>query len=262
MTRAVSARDGRASGDRSADTWVSALQTYYANSERPLTILLFLLPMLILYEVGTLYFASDWVRQSEVRVLAFTLMRHFMELFGATGRYLPPLAVAGILIASHIARRDRWELQVSTASAMAVESALLALPLLALGSVLRHYLPLYATDPGVRSGFVLALGAGIYEELVFRLIAFTLLNILLIDLLKIKKLPAFIFIVTSTAITFAAYHYWSPQSAPFRWSDFVFRTASGMYFGGLFIFRGFGITAGAHASYDIYYFALRALTGS
>jgi hypothetical protein len=258
MTRALPARGNRATA-ASSHPWLRALQSYYANSELPLTILLFLLPMLILYEVGTFYFASDWARHCETRVLAFTLMRQFMQLFGATGPYLPPLAVAGILLVSHIARRDRWELQIGTSAGMLLESALLALPLLALSSLLRQFLPLYAAEPSSRSGFVLALGAGIYEELVFRLIAFTLLNILLIDLLRIRKLPAYLLIILVSSVLFAAYHYWSPQSAPFRWSDFVFRTASGIYFGTLFIIRGFGVTAGSHVAYDLYYFALRAL---
>ena len=38
---------------------------------------------------------------------------------------------------------------------------------------------------------------------------------------------------------------------PFTWPKFIFRTLAGVYFAGLFTFRGFGITAGTHAFYDI-----------
>ncbi|MGE5608913.1 MAG: CPBP family intramembrane glutamic endopeptidase [Bacillota bacterium] len=262
MSRPTSARSTRAGGEgsRGSSPLLRALQGYFAASELPLTVLVFLLPLLVLYEVGTRYFAIDWIRQAETRVLAFTMMREFMEMFGANGRYLPSLAVVGILLTWHIARKDSWQLQVGTAMGMVVESALLGLPLLALSNLLRHYLPLYVAGNATR-GFVLAIGAGIYEELVFRLVAFTLLNILLIDLLRIQKGPAYLLIVLSSAFLFAAYHYWSPQSAPFRLSDFVFRTVAGVYFGALFMARGFGVTAGSHVAYDMYYFALRAMAG-
>jgi hypothetical protein len=225
----------------------------------PLTVLVFLTPMIVLYEVGTRLYASDWTRRTEIRVLAFNLIRQFMELFGATGRYLPPLVVIGVLLTWHVARRDRWQLHVGTAMSMYIESALLAIPLLAICRLVGHFVPLYTGGNGIRGGVVLALGAGIYEELVFRLAAFTLLNILLVDLLRIDRRSAVLLIVLSSSILFSAYHYWSPQSAPFRWSDCIFRTVSGVYFGALFIIRGFGISAGCHAIYDIYYFTFYAL---
>ena len=105
------------------------------------------------------------------------------------------------------------------------------------------------------------MGAGIYEELVFRLIAFTLFNILFVDMLRMEKKAAYLLIVVGSSIIFSLYHYWSPQSAPFRWSDCIFRTVCGVYFGVLFVIRGFGVTAGAHAAYDIYFFTARALLG-
>jgi membrane protease YdiL (CAAX protease family) len=250
---------GRASRAGSSASIFSALQKYFQQSELPLTSLSFLLPMIVLYEIGTYYFASDWARHTETRVLAFNLLRQFLAMFGATGRYLPCFAVCFILLSWHIARHDRWQIQVGTNFLMCIESALLALPILAIGSIIGRYLPLYAPGHSWKGGLVLSLGAGIYEELVFRLIAFTLLNILLVDMLKIEKKWAYLLIVVGSSILFALYHYWSPQSAPFRWSDCIFRTICGAYFGVLFLSRGFGITAGTHAVYDIYFFTARAL---
>ncbi len=256
MSRQATGRGTRASANTG---FLSALQNYFHQSELPFVCLTFLLPLIVLYEIGTHYFASDWARHTETRVLAFNLLRQFMAMFGATGRYLPCFAVLFILLTWHIARRDPWQLQVGANFLMCIESALLALPVLALGNIISHYLPLYSAAGSFRSGLVLALGAGIYEELVFRLIAFTLLNILLIDILRIEKRWAYLLIVVSSSIIFSSYHYWSPQSAPFRWSDCIFRTLSGAYFGILFIMRGFGVTAGTHAVYDIYFFTFRAL---
>jgi hypothetical protein len=247
------------SGPESSSNLVRPLQDYFWSSELPLTGLLFLLPMLVFYEVGTHYYTSDWARQTETRVLAFTMTRRFMELFGASGRYLPSLAVVGILLAWHLARRDRWRIRFGVAFGMMIESALLAFPLLALSHVVGQYLPLCAPDAPWQGGVVFAIGAGVYEELVFRLAAFTILNIILIDLLRLEKLPAYLLILIISSVLFASYHYWSPLSSPFRWSDYIFRAAAGIYFGALFMARGFGITAGCHAAYDIYYFVFRAV---
>ncbi len=261
MTRAASVRAGRrgSGGKSTRQATIRTLHDYFARSSLPLTVLLFLLPMVILYEVGTIYFAYDWQRHIETRVLAFNLMRQFLQLCGATGRYLPGMAVVGILLAWHIARKDPWKLQFGTAAGMVVESALLGLPLLALSNILGYCLPLYAPVDRLEGGIVLALGAGVYEELVFRLMAFTFLNMLLVDLLRIERRQAYLLIVVATSLLFASYHYWSLNSAGFRWSDFIFRTLSGVYFAGLFMTRGFGITAGSHAAYDVYFFALRTM---
>jgi Type II CAAX prenyl endopeptidase Rce1-like len=222
---------------------------YFKRSEQPLTILLFLLPMLALYEIGTQRLATDLARQTQTRILAFAMLHQFMEFFGAYGQYLPALAVAGILMAWH----------AGTAMTMAVESILLAAPVLLISRSVERLLPLFQVAQGWHGGMVLAIGAGIYEELVFRLMGFTLLNIVLVDLLRINKRVAMGLMLVITSLLFAAYHHWSVQAPPFQWSDFAFRTASGLYFGILFLARGFGITAGVHAAYDIYYFLVPVL---
>jgi len=224
------------------------LLDYYKDSQKPLPSLLFLLPLIILYELGTYFFASDPLHHTETRIIAFNLLRDFFRLFGATGQYLPALAVIGILLAWHIAHRDPWTVDLPLLFGMAIESALLAIPIVFLSALPTHRLPLIAAT-NWRSLLVLSVGAGIYEELVFRLIALTLLNLLLVDVLKVRKLASNLLIVFIPALLFSLYHYLGSDS--FTWQSFIFRTLAGIYFGILFTFRGFGITAGAHASYDL-----------
>src|SRR3954447_11223374 len=68
--------------------------SYFRRSELPLTSLAFLLPLMILYELGTRAFTFDPVHQTEQRIIAFNLMQRFFLLFGATGRYMPAVAVS------------------------------------------------------------------------------------------------------------------------------------------------------------------------
>jgi membrane protease YdiL (CAAX protease family) len=84
-----------------------------------------------------------------------------------------------------------------------------------------------------------------------------LLSFVFIDLMGMKRGWAGLLMVVSSSLLFSLYHYLGHEQFDLR--TFAFRTAAGAYFGAVFIFRGFGITAGAHAAYDIYIVALRAL---
>jgi membrane protease YdiL (CAAX protease family) len=264
VSRAASARVTRVarvgSGENDPPTTENAARAlpegYFARSELPLASLALLLPLLVLYEVGTRHFASNAFAGTEHRIIAFKLMQDFFHLFGATGRYLPALAIVGILLAWHIARNDPWRVKPGTLAGMTVEGVFLGLPLLAMGILGLRYLAAGSASDW-RGMIVLSIGAGIYEELVFRLIAFTLLHLLLVDLLDVPKFWAGLVTVLAASLLFSLYHYLSDE--PFLWRVFAFRTFAGVYFGVVFMFRGFGITACSHASYDVCVVALKAL---
>src|SRR5476651_476153 len=74
---------------------------YFEQSSLPLTSRLFLAPLIIVYEVGTRWYASDPVSHVEQRIIAFNLMQKFFSWFGATGQYMPAAAVVAILLACH-----------------------------------------------------------------------------------------------------------------------------------------------------------------
>jgi len=229
---------------------------YFQRSELPLTSLAFILPLLVLYEVGTRLLATNPAHQPEQRIIAFNLMQQFFALWGATGKYLPALAVVGILLSWHIARGDGWQIDPRHLIGMLVESVIVAVPLIGLGFVAARYLPLAGWDRATANMLVLSIGAGIYEELVFRLIAFTVLSFLLVDLLGINRRWSFMLIVVLSSLAFALYHYLGHEA--FQWRSFAFRTAAGVYFGAVFSLRGFGITAGSHAAYDVLVVGLRS----
>ncbi len=247
MSRAPGIRSsGASTGDHGSTDRDAPPLGYLQKSQAPLTCLVFLLPMLILYEVGTRYFVTQ-------PVLAFDNILQFFQWFGAGGRYLPAMAVPAILLAWHIARKDEWELDFGTAACMVLESIVWCLPLFALDALSKSYIPLQAG--GQPAGewpemIVLSVGAGIYEELVFRLAAFTVLSILLVDLLRMHRGWSIPLMVVLSALLFAKYHY-QEGGEQFLWQTFAFRTGAGIYFGALFFRRGFGVTCGSHAAYDI-----------
>ena len=67
--------------------------------------------------------------------------------------------------------------------------------------------------------FVLCLGAGVYEELLFRLAGFTLLSALFIDLFKMPHKRAVLLMVLISALLFSEYHYPSANSQS-EWNSY------------------------------------------
>ncbi|HEY7115204.1 MAG TPA: CPBP family intramembrane glutamic endopeptidase [Tepidisphaeraceae bacterium] len=242
---------------RSRNKSTSALRRYLEGSRTPLTSLLFVLPLLVLHEVGVQYYATLPGRVVAYRVAAFDLMVRLFHSCGASGQYLPALAVVAVLLSWHVARGDRWVVNTPLLPAMLVECLLLATPLLAVYFLFSWPTSVFMPGGDWKSMAALYLGAGVYEELVFRLAAFSVLSFLLIDLARIPRSWGVPAVVLTAAALFAGYHIWGQTGYPFQ--GLVFVALRGVYYGTIFVERGFGITAGVHTAYDLMLLALREM---
>jgi hypothetical protein len=61
-----------------------------------------------------------------------------------------------------------------------------------------------------------------------------------------------IFATAFGALIFSAFHYVGPYGDRLELPSFIFRTIAGVLFSGLYLLRGFGITAWTHALYDVF----------
>jgi membrane protease YdiL (CAAX protease family) len=98
---------------------------------------------------------------------------------------------------------------------------------------------------------MVSLGAGIYEELLFRVILVSALILMATKVLGWSRTGASIFAVIVGALIFSAFHYIGPYGDRFSLTSFTFRAVAGLLFSGLYVLRGFGITAWTHALYDV-----------
>ncbi|HEX6314852.1 MAG TPA: CPBP family glutamic-type intramembrane protease, partial [Gemmatimonadaceae bacterium] len=105
--------------------------------------------------------------------------------------------------------------------------------------------------------FMVSLGAGVYEELVFRVLLVSGLLLVGRTLLGMGKGAATALAVIAGALIFSAFHYIGPYGDPLEMPSFVFRSVAGLAFSGLYVTRGFGITAWTHALYDVFLLAAR-----
>ncbi len=253
---------------------------YWHRTQRPLQALFFLLPMILLYELGTLIYATDHVQGVTRYIYARSLLRDFFQWLGVTGYYLPGLIVVAVLGGLHLVERDPWRIEPRLYVMMWLESAVLALPLFVLALLLFRQPALRlmaqswidaltgtqfisasnaaaATQDGWQARLVFSIGAGIYEELLFRLIAIALLHMIFVDVLALPKNVGATAAVVVSALAFALYHF--SENNPFTWAKCAFYTGAGVYFAVVYVLRGFGIVAGTHAMYDVIVVLLQTL---
>jgi len=286
-----------------------AQDSYFERTSRPIYAIVFLLPFIVFYELGTILINTDVLNKTQVRVVAFVWLQSFLDEYVGLGSRLawiaPPLVVVVILIALQLASRKRWDFGLRDIWPMAVECILLAVPLIVLSLFLNSPVEpqgdIGRFDSSVRriqiesvpscssatasslssavmetvnggvntvrnstignksllANIVTGIGAGIYEELIFRLILICVLMLLFQDVLGLSRKSSIILSVLVSAALFSAHHHivfvngQLSQSAAFNWTEFGFRTIAGVYLAVLFAIRGFGITAGTHAFYDI-----------
>jgi hypothetical protein len=183
----------------------------------------------------------------------------FSWMLGPRGPLVFMALVIGFALWLIIRDKRGGRVSAGTLAAMLGESVLLALLFgVVVGTATVHLVgPLRSLAAGrgldgdPLSKLTLSLGAGLYEELLFRVVIVALLSNGFRLLLGIGRLPAGIMAAIGGALLFSAFHYIGPLGEPLRLESFVFRTLAGLAFSGLYLTRGFGITAWTHALYDV-----------
>lgn len=234
--------------------------SYVEDARRPLHSLVFLLPLIAAYEIGAARLSPSAPFGQGDRVIAYHLMEMFFSVLGAPGIFLPGLLVMAILLITHLVSREPWRIRPSTLLGMMGESLVWTAPLFVLNRFIR-----YAATGGSPStewleNVVISTGAGVYEELIFRMILVTAIVIILEDVLKFKQRRALVWAVLIAAVLFAAHHHPPLGREPYDFGRFAFRTMAGVYLGALFLLRGYGVTAGCHALYNVIIVTLDALS--
>ena len=133
-------------------------------------------------------------------------------------------------------------------------------PLLVLGQVIARSLPALVDGGALdrRIGeldllgkLTVSLGAGIFEELVFRMLLVAVLHALLVDVGRLSSSVGSIVAVTAAAAVFTWYHPLRDDAGVLSAQRIAFFFLAGLYFGGIFVLRGFGIVVAVHALYDL-----------
>jgi hypothetical protein len=203
--------------------------------------LVLIFPLLLVYEIGVLF----WGRVNGADVVT----RLLYTVLGSKGLYLLVHAMIALLYLLWIRRAQRWgTLRLEIVAPVVLEAAIYALTLGAVVTLALERLLGLGIGGLSRASVVSALGAGVHEEIVFRLGLFAGLTSLLERNQQRFAMPVAL-VVSSFA--FAAAHHVGAHGEPFTMHAFAFRALAGAAFGAIFWYRSLAHAVYAHALYDL-----------
>ena len=236
---------------------------YFASTRAPRYSILFALPLLIAYEGLAALLATP---EGGMRNGADALFRNAFTF--AAGEYGPAIfmtavALLGVGLVARDMRRSRDGLRKEYFFGMFAESVVLAIGFgLVIGTITAQLLgAVHLLAAGAPTDLakmpwsvrlMLSLGAGLYEELFFRVVLVSGLTALGLTVFGWSRRTSVLVSVFASALIFSAFHYIPPYGDQFQIASFTFRFLSGLAFSALYVVRGFGITAWTHALYDAF----------
>ena len=227
------------------------------------------LPLFVLYEVGILLANQG---PGQIRVGADVWLKTLLAALGGTGwaalggvvfliglgvwwrerDHRPPLVPRyfGMLVAESLVYAVVLAVLVGGAVGALFGAALgpasggaaSGLPDLALAQMARL---------GLGLQLALSIGAGLYEELVFRVLLVGGLFWALTHLTRLDRRTGYVIAAVVGAVVFSAVHHLGSLGDPFTLPVFTFRFLFGLALNAVFLLRGFALAAWTHALYDV-----------
>jgi hypothetical protein len=232
----------------------------HARSDAPVlgygdvgTSLLFIFPLFLLYGVGVLFSPGmngvDFVSRN-----LFAAVGHDRSVY-----LLIHVGLALVFLVALGYMRSKKIFDPKKFLPMILEAGIYALTLgtliIFVMQRILHIDPKLATGGGLGTSIVLSLGAGVYEELVFRLGLFSG-GAALAKVLGARTSVALVLAALVSSVVFSAAHHIGAAGDPFTIGVFVYRSLAGLIFAAIYWFRSLGHAVYAHALYDIYVMVL------
>lgn len=212
--------------------------------------LLALLPLLVVDEIGLFLRADsmpDNVAREQLRLILL-----FFDVPPTLALTAGGFIIFFVLLIWHLLQNDPWRFRPATLLWIPLQGAIWALPLLAMSMVFATTLlavqttelTLAALPPVDR--LLVSLSAGLYEELLFRMVGIAVLHAIFVDAMRLRNSTGTALAILGTALAFAWYH--DPIAAP---ALGVFAFIAGLELGLVFVWRGFAVAVWTHVLYDI-----------
>jgi len=236
---------------------------YWATTRKPLPSLVLVAPIVLAYEFGVVWLGGGSPSASALRTGADAWMRQSLAAAGLTDHWLLPLSLFLVLLGWQALQPKGWTFSPMVVAGMVVESGVLAVALVGVSRLVDLGFDLIERTPppsallqvagsadGSAAQLIGYLGAGVYEEALFRLLMVPVFYYGLRGL-QAPQVLASSLAVTGSALLFSLAHHAGNPGEAFTWFAFVFRWMAGVFFAWVFILRGFGIAVGAHTAYDV-----------
>jgi len=228
-----------------------SLIRYLKDSTHPFYGSVVALVMFFAYEI--LLVAEPFGPQGQVRNAPEAWLRTLFFYLGVAPQYLTFVMITFSLLAMPWFYRTVGQVKWRVFWLVIPESMLWgALSGVLIQWVLGHFfLSATTMTGGVLTQLGLSIGAGLFEELFFRVFLTTLLVWAFAKMLPNRWL-ALIAAVLCASFLFSLSHYMGSLGDSFALYSFIFRFAAGLWFTTLYAVRGFAVVSLTHAFYDIF----------
>jgi hypothetical protein len=207
------------------------------------------LPIFLAYHLGVAFLpmrnAADVVT-TELRALANQSMLLYAGL---------TLGIGAVLVFVLFSLGQRKALDPRRFALVAIEGTLYAVLMRTGSEYVVGKLPLGPlSSMGPFPSVVMALGAGFYEEIAFRVTIFGVVSYLAGKVIasKVSVFIVRVFWALVVAALFSGWHYLGPSGDKFELESFVFRAVCGLMLTTIYAFRGFAPAVWTHAIYDLW----------
>ncbi|MSR30343.1 MAG: CPBP family intramembrane metalloprotease [Gemmataceae bacterium] len=219
--------------------------SYLQATRHPWPNFLFLLPLVAIYEMGVVLLGDS--RGSGIRNGADWWLRDFLQQQGVTFIWFVPLALLFYFgFQSFLQWWSRPFECAETIGGILLEGGIFGVSLWFFSQAWGNS-GVFSVDTRALPNWITLLGAGIYEETIFRLLAFQGLLLLF----PRKGIAPVGFGVVASAIFFASAHHLGASGESWVTEVFVFRLLAGIFLGLIYYYRGFAIAIGSHVIYDL-----------
>jgi len=232
------------------------------GAQNLLTSLVLVFPLFVIYQIGVL-FTLPLLNGAD-----FLTVFLFRKVGLSTNAYLGYTALVTVLFAIAVAvlrRKQRFDpkLIVPVLIESAIYAMVMGTAIIFVMTKLLHISPQLAGGGGVIANqgtvtrAVMSIGAGVYEETVFRLGMVGGIVALLHKVLGLHRWLAVLTAFVVSSLLFSAMHHIPPYGDPLHLGIFTFRFLAGLCFATIFWTRGFAVAVYTHALYDLYVLLVR-----
>lgn len=223
---------------------------YLYSTRTPAYGVLLALPLLAGYEY--LAYRLNGEGRLAVRNLADVYLREIIERFGADSLlYLGALLVLAVLLPLFLREKQTAPIRISYYFLAILEATFYAtfMGILVTGIITALFGSLTLSQEQ-QILIMLSLGAGVYEELIFRVFLFKLTAFMLERLFSAGAVTALVLAALFSSVLFSLSHFLGSEAPAFY--PFIYRFIMGLFFCAIFWARGLGIVAWAHALYNLF----------
>jgi len=230
------------------------MNKYFELSKNDFYSFLIIAPLVILYEFFG--YINNFNSPLIIRNGADIYIKNFFQFFGYYSDIIYTFFLIFFLLFIFIRNKNLFlssSINLVFLFGMIIESCIHSISLLGAMSISSSVLLMAGqTSYSIFENIYLSIGAGVWEEILFR---YTLVSISIIMLSKVFNINFFGNYITAILISssiFSWYHFMGPFGDSINFDIFMYRFIAGIILSLIFIFRGIGIAIYTHTIYDLY----------